>query len=209
MKPKKRTIVIVAACILAAALGIGGFLIYEQVRPSRQSDFPPPKESGLLGFSVRFDVEEQVETADLVIQGTVTKVLEPEEIEEPGPVPEEYAEIMGGGGTRIITYHHFEIAVEDVIKGNPGSDTIQLTVVGSNVDEIPPLTNGRNMIFCLDKYEDPGDYGIISTTDGFYYISKDEKVYPADPTDVMERVSGMELSALKEEMRGYARQQAE
>ena len=84
MKPKKRTIVIVAACILAAALGIGGFLIYEQVRPSRQSDFPPPRESDLLGFSVRSDVKDQVEIADLVIQGTVTKVLEPEKVEEPG-----------------------------------------------------------------------------------------------------------------------------
>ena len=38
MKTKKRTIVIVVACILTAALGIGGFLIYEQVRPSRQSE---------------------------------------------------------------------------------------------------------------------------------------------------------------------------
>ena len=206
MKTKKRTIVIVVACILTAALGIGGFLIYEQVRPSRQSDFPPPRESDLLGFSVRSDVKDQVEIADLVIQGTVTKVLEPEKVEEPGPVPEEYAEIMGGGGTRIITYHHFEIAVEDLIKGNPGSDKISLTVTGGNIDAVPPLTEGTKMVFCLDDREERGGYGIISVHDGFYYIARDNKVYPADPTDVMERVSGMELSALKEEMRGYVKE---
>ncbi|MCI9274214.1 MAG: hypothetical protein HFE39_09740 [Clostridiales bacterium] len=205
MKTKKRTIVIVVACILTAALGIGGFLIYEQVRPSRQSDFPPPRDSALLGLSIRSDLKEQVESADLVIQGTVTKVLEPIEVDVPAAVPEEYTDIMGGGASKV-TYFGFEITVLDAIKGNPGAETIQLNVNENNIEAIPPLTEGMNMIFCLNKKQHYGDYGIISETDGFFYVAKDDKVYPADPSGYMERISGMDLSALKEEMRGYVKE---
>ncbi len=208
MKPKKRTIIITAVCILAVALGISGFLIYEQVRPSRQSDFPPPRESDLIGFSVRSDVRDQVETADLIIQGTVIKVFDPEEEEIPATVPDEYIDVMGGGPSKV-TFHRFEISVEETVKGELDTETVQLIVTHQNIRAIPPLTEGTKMVFCLDEWPERGGYGILSVHDGFYYIARDNKVYPVDPSGYMERISGMELSALKEEMRGYARQQAE
>lgn len=178
--------------------------------PIQAVGFPPPKEGdGIIGFKIPLDTtQDQVDFSELVIEGTVKEVKAPFQKTVSTLTPDGHVE-EAGGLDWDMTYYTFIIQVDDIMKGSVEGDTIEMCYSSFNAASQPDLKEGQRMIFCLVYNDYWNNYNPISDHSGYYYIARDNRVYPVDPSGPISRTSGMDLQQLKDEMRSYAGEEAE
>lgn len=193
-KSKRRLVVFISigiTILLIGALALWVFLIPH----SKQSDYPELSHPSLV-LTIDTTLEEQMQATDLAINATVVEVKAEETkqyIPEKGSAEEKIQQKNGTDFTfRMLP---IELKINEVLAGDFSSDTITIYISPFAIDCIPEFKPGDQAVFLLTDYGDT--YGPTTLQDSFFYIAKDNKVYPANYTEALKKTSGIRLSDLK------------
>ncbi len=199
-RDRVRIFLISGAVLLSIVFLIGGTVLSQNsTKASKRSDFPVLEPSPfLLAREVSF--EDQVEASDLIVEATVENV-HPVEIRELIPEkgsPEAFALEKSGGTSIVYAVLTVEMKAEDYIKGN-ADEIFEVTIAGFSVDSAPDFKVGERYLLTLHEYTD-GSYTNVTPVSSYFFISDDDKVYPAGNDAPTLKYSGMGLSAAKQDM---------
>lgn len=178
---------------------------YNDGKPSERSDFPVLEPSPLL-MAREIPVEDQIKSADIVVDVTVLRVY-PMEIRKFIPAKgslEALALEKAGGKSIRYAFVKVEMQANDYMKGNAGG-TFEMTIAGFNVDSIPDFQVGNRFLLTLAD-NDEGGFTVVTPVSSYFFIADDDKVYPAGNDTPTSRFSGMDLSDVKRDFSLIARE---
>jgi len=183
--------------LLVVSLIVGTFFINSKsVSTSCQADYPSLP-SPMLAETVPFSLNEQILNSKLVVDASVIAVMKDEErsyIPEAGSA-EAMIDAKFGNGVHTFTVRPVILKVNEILKGSSDSEiTIYISPIA--LDCSPNFKLEDRLIFMLSQ-DDQGKYFPTTAQDGFYYISKDNKIYPAMVTNFLEKYSGISLNDFK------------
>ena len=173
---------------------------------SSQSDYPVlPQIAAMFSSRKIIDLKDLIHSADLVVVGTVIEVQPAEDVVyipvsgSPEAMIQDKIESQAGQKVTSapVTRFPVKIRIEDILKGS--SDTTEVVLIRSSftMDATPVLTENMRMIFFLNKQVTLETYVTTSLGESYFYISEDQRVYPAALTDAVESTSGMKLDTFK------------
>lgn len=199
-----RNAVIVCSVIVMSAAVLAGFgrsASGNDRRTSRQSDYPDLPEPGLV-CEQPASLSDQVQDASLIADATVLRVLEEEEREyvpEKGST-EEAIYKKAGAAKDIYTVRPIELNINETLKGHPKDKKIMMYIPPVALDSSPAFKSGDRLVFMLNPYID-GGYSSVTMQDGYYYVSEDDRIYPAKVTELLQKESGKKLKDFRSEIR--------
>jgi len=173
---------------------------------SSQSDYPVlPEFDAMISIRKIIDLKDLIHSADLVVVGTVIEVQPAENVVfipvsgSPEVMIQDKIESQTGkkGTSAPVTRFPVKIRIEDILKGSPDTTEVVLIRSSLTMDATPVLTENMRMIFFLNKQVTLETYVTTSLGESYFYISGDQRVYPAALTDAVESASGMKLDAFK------------
>ena len=167
--------------------------------PSSQSDYPvlpdPPSAQ-----SIQSTLADQVTWADIIVDATViqqmpdvakTIVLSPS-------TQSKLDQITGGTDSTSYTFGAIEFSVNETLAGDIGSPFVML-ISPSAEGCVPTFAPGDRMVLFL--YQSPdGSYFSVALQDAYWYVAKDQKIYPAVVTDKLKEYSGKGLGPFKSQI---------
>lgn len=172
-------------------------------KPSSQEDYPTLPVPALLEVAP-MSLEQQVKSADLIVDATVQEVL-PEESRQYRPEeasPEQAIAEKNGSGANEYQVRPIKLHVNERVKGSCEQE-ITLYIPPIALDCAPELQPGDRLFFLLHPYVG-GGYTSVSVQAGYYYIAHDNKVYPALPTEELKELSGIQKDELKRKMQAVS-----
>ena len=200
----KRNAVIVCSVILVSAAilaGSGRPASGNDRRTSSQSDYPELPTSGLV-CEQPASLSDQIQESSLIVDATVSRVLEDEEREyvpEKGSAEEKM--FKKAGTTRDqFTVRPIELNINETLKGHPKDKKIMMYIPPVALESSPAFKTGDRLVFMLNPYID-GGYSSVTMQDGYYYVSEDDRVYPAKVTELLQKESGKKLKDFRSEIR--------
>lgn len=205
LRIKDRTSMIWLTIISVLILGlISAFTGPEHKAPSKRSDFPVLQPSSAYIILHDMPFEEQIDMSEIVVDATVNKVYPMETrkyIPEPGSAEARAYEEMG---VKAAYYGALkvEMKAEEYVKGDAG-ETFMMSIVSVNLDSAPDFKVGDRFLLTLKRYID-GTYTNVSPVSSYFFIAHDEKAYPAGDDAPTQRFSGMDLNAVKQEIKEIA-----
>lgn len=151
------------------------------------------------------NVEEICENADVVFVGQIKEVMNP--IEKQVELPENSAENIlnekyNNKNTSTVKVFPVKVEVIQSIKGKLQTKEL-ITVIRSSVtvDYEPEMLKGNRMIFVADYNGYWDGYVVTHPHAGYFYVTDDEKVYPAHMSESFDKVSGNTLKTITRVMK--------
>jgi hypothetical protein len=192
--------VITCATPLHTLFGKTPFL---SAKASKQSDYPVlpvPAQADTVNLSLNT----QVSASSLVVDATVVNVLD--------ETTEKYTPESGTFEANVNkkldkTYSEFKerpvvLKINDTLKGTPSSQTITMYIGPFALDCSPAFKTGDRLVFMLAYGS--GEYYATTLQQSYFYISDDNKIYPAVPTDKLKGYSGDNVDDFKQEIKSDA-----
>jgi len=168
--------------------------------PSSQSDYPALADIRTVS-SFPSTLADQVEWADVIVDATVVQVL-PDRVNtyvpEPGSAEEQINQKIGNTAPIIITLGAVQFTTNDVLKGTVSSP-FTMTISDLAKGCVPDWQPGDRMLLFLTADTD-GTFYSVSLQDAYWYVAKDQKIYPAVVTDKLKEYSGKGLGPFKSEI---------
>lgn len=196
---------IATICASVVIVGIASLLIaHSLTRASAQSDYPKLSAPASISFAGSPDttLTQQVSNSKLVVDATVVKVL-PDETRVFTPEKGSgEAKIYKKKGISSSTYtvRPVELKINDTLKGSSKSDTITMYLTPVEMDSSPDFKTYKHLVFMLSDYIS-GGYTPTTLQDGYYYISDDNKVYPAVNSNKLKTYSGVTVDDFKRDIK--------
>ncbi|MCI9274060.1 MAG: hypothetical protein HFE39_08945 [Clostridiales bacterium] len=193
---KRKKLILMISLALGIVLLSALFIIPNlTTHSSSQSDYPALPHPTLVA-TYETTLEEQLDSADFVIDATVMEVkpeVQTTYTPEKGSAEEKLQEKGVDYTSRKLP---IALAVNEVCQGEYSSDTITIYISAFAIDCIPDFQPGDRALFLLKKFGE--EYGTVTLQESFFYIADDQKVYPANYTESLKETSGMRLSQWKD-----------
>lgn len=195
--------------LFLVAVMINPFIRYVRVAtspPSSQSDYPVlppiPENPDSLSDRKELDLDAISTYSDLVAEVTVGKTYDSETITYTPKAGSLDAEALGKLGLSSISDDktRVDLHIDRILRGNELRRNISVWISTDSLDYLPALNKGDKMIVFLLEYNLVDGY-IATGSDGYYYLSADDKVYPARVTRSLEETSGMDYSEFRKLVR--------
>jgi len=202
--PHRRTaIVAILGGVVAAALLAAPLVHVAQSAPvpaSSQDDYPVLP-APALAMTIPTSLTDQIATATLVVDATVKQVL-PDVTKtvdvKPGSAEDMANQKAGHTGSDTVTFGAVAFTVNDVLLGSIGSSLV-MEISPYAMGCVPDFRPGDRMVLFLYQPSD-GSYRSVSMQDSYWYVAKDQKVYPAVVTDKLKEYSGKGLGPFKSQI---------
>ena len=164
---------------------------------SKRSDYPVLKPSPFYLISQEYTAEQLLEDSDLVIEATVQEVYPLDTIEHyPEPGSAEALSLQKAGTDHYdIPVQRVKLRVNDLILGE-AEEYIIMPIVSVNLDSCPDFEPGDRFVLALREYM-YGGFTNTAPVASYFFVSDDNKVYPAGEEQDFLRFSGMNLEQFK------------
>lgn len=166
--------------------------IATKIKKSSQSDYPTLSVPAQVEC-VTLGLNELVAGSSLIVDATVVEVL-PDEKKEYNPdssVSQAYAK--RGVFQTQYTVKPVVLHINQVIKGNLTDKEITMYLAPVQIDCAPKFKTGDRLVFMLNPYV-IGGYSPSTCQQSYYYVSNDNKIYPALLSNESKNISGMSLN---------------
>lgn len=107
----------------------------------------------------------------------------------------------------VKSLRQIDVKVKRFIKGRSLSRTISVWQNTELLHMVPKLRSGDEIIMFLHRDEELGEYRVTAPDEGYFYLAKDNKIYPARVTQELKEASGMDYGEFKSRVRSAKSEQ--
>jgi len=195
--------------LITISITVFSLIIKENINYSSQSDYPMLKQPLALDVVDFTGTDMLTYMSDVIVEGKINEILPSEEnnYNPQESTPESQILEKLGQDTFKNSFNPVKIQVISTLKGEEPKEIILYRSVFSAEYE-PELKKGETMIFFLNNNKKSDNvFSIIHPHAGYFYVSEDNKVYPAELTSAFEKDSGKGLNDFKQNIISYVKSQ--